>query len=478
MSTFWNNLDVRTGRILLLALAAVALLGGLNFCELESGDETRTAGIAAEMYLEGDYLVPRLNGTPFLEYPPLYYWSVAAACSVFGIDDFAAKLPSALAAIGCVMLLFEFAGTLRLPVWARFLSGFFLLTGAQFFSDARVCRVDMMLAFFMLLAVFAFHSLTLARSGGGRVGFLALFALGLSGGLLTKGLIGIGLPGLVAAAWLLAGDGMNRRISWRSYLILGVATVLALVPAGVWYGLLLHRGGRQMFETALFVNNFGRFSGTQGDHIEPFYYYLTKLPTLFFPWLPLLPFALWAALRNLRRTKDSGLLLVVVFLLAPFFFLCAASSKRTVYLLPLYAPCALLCGWYLTVLPERFRRFAQNKLERIPHVSGRTVGAAVLLVGLALGGIGTGLSLLAAPENSLRPLFAACARLEKQGVRVVLLNAPERTQGAAFFYLRHRVDVVAPDSVPAAPGEYGVLRRKSASVSGERFADSHILVKR
>lgn len=478
MLTFWNNLDARAGRFLLLALAAAALLGGLNFCELQSGDETRTAGIAAEMFLGGDYLVPRLNGTPFLEYPPLYYWCVSAAYSVFGIDDFAAKLPSALAALGCVMLLFEFAGKIGLPVWARFLSGLFLLTGAQFFSDARVCRVDMTLAFFVLLAVFAFHSMTLARNGRGRWGFGALFALGLAGGILTKGLIGLGLPGAVLASWLLLGDGVNRRVSWRAYFSLGAGALAALALAGIWYWLLFRHGGARMFETAVFVNNFGRFSGAQGDHVEPFYYYLVKLPGLFFPWLPLLPFALWAALRNIRRAEDSGPLLAVVFLLVPFFILCAASSKRVVYLLPLSAPCALLCGWYLTVLPERVRRFALRGLARIPLASGRAVGIAVLLAGLLLGGLGTAISLVAAPENSLRPLFEACAGLEKQGLRVVLVGAPERTRGAAFFYLHHRLEEADSGDAPASPGEYGILRRKSAGVSGERFADSHFLVKR
>ena len=476
--TFWSNLNSRTGRYLLLALAAVALLAGLNFCELQSGDETRTAGISAEMFIDGDYLVPRLNGEPFLEYPPLYYWCGAAAYSVFGINDFAAKLPSALAAIGCVLLLFEFAGKLGLPVWARFFSGFFLLTGAQFFSNSRVCRVDMLLAFFILLTIFAFYAAMLARSGKGRWGFRALFLFGLTAGIYTKGLLGFGLPVSVLGSWLVLGDCLNRRVSWRGYFTLGFGTVFAFALAGIWYWLLLRHGGREMFDTAFFVNNFGRFSGSQGDHVESFFYYFIKLPSLFLPWLPLLPFALWAALPKIRLTRDSGLLLCVVFLLVPFCILCVASSKRVVYLLPFYAPCALLCGWYLTALPERVRQTLPRYLERLPLASARRVWCAVLLFGLLLAGVGTGISLLAAPKNSLRPLFEVCAKLEKQGVRVVLLNAPERTQGAAFFYLHHRLDVVAPDSVPAVPGEYGVLRRKSDSIPGERFADSHLLVKR
>ena len=70
--------------------------------ELESGDETRVAGIAAEMFFEREFLLPRLNGTPFLEYPPGCYWIIAGAYLLLGISDFAAKLPSCLAAFSMV----------------------------------------------------------------------------------------------------------------------------------------------------------------------------------------------------------------------------------------------------------------------------------------------------------------------------------------------------------------------------------------
>ena len=477
MLTFWKTMTPRTGAALLLALAVIALLAGLNFCQLQSGDETRTAGIAAEMFVDGDYLVPRLNGTPFLEYPPLYSWSAALAYSVFGITDFAAKLPSALAAIGGVMLAFGFAGLMKLPVWSRFLSGFFLLTGAQFFSNSRTCRVDMVLAFFVLLAVYGFFAMRESGTPWKKLGAWGLFALGLVGGIYTKGLLGIALPGAALGCWLVVDDGLNRRFSLGAYLAAAAGALAALASAGVWYWLLWRNGGKEMFHTAFFVNNLGRFSGSQGDHTESAFYYFIKLPSLFLPWLPLLPFAIWAAFRRIRDPRNSGVLLVLSFLLVPFAALCVASSKRVVYLLPLYAPCALLCGWYLTVLPERVRAALQRPLERIPLDSGRRVWCAVLLLGVILSGAATAVSLVQARKESLRPLFEACAALQKAGKQVVLASAPERTRGAAFFYLHRKLGEVDRKNAPAVPGEYWIFRDKRSS-EGTRYADSHHLVKR
>ena len=136
--------------LLAVLFAAVTVLAGLDVRSIESGDELRVAGISAEIALEGNALVPRLNGEPFLEYPPLYYWMSAAACRIFGIHEFAVKLPSALAAIGCALLVALFARKLKYPPWAALLAAVMLCTGAQFFGNSRKCMVDALLAFFIL----------------------------------------------------------------------------------------------------------------------------------------------------------------------------------------------------------------------------------------------------------------------------------------------------------------------------------------
>ena len=91
---------------LLAIFAAVVCFGALGTRELASGDETRVAGIGAEMAVTGDFVVPRLNGSPFLEYPPAYYWLEAIGFQNFGFSDWVAKLPSALAGWFGALLVF------------------------------------------------------------------------------------------------------------------------------------------------------------------------------------------------------------------------------------------------------------------------------------------------------------------------------------------------------------------------------------
>lgn len=507
------HLTYRRAFWLILMFSLLITVAGLNVRELESGDETRVAGIAAEMFFEGDRLVPRLNGEPFLEYPPFYYWCASLSYGIFGVNDFAAKLPAALAAAGCGILLFLFAAGMKFRPWNALTAAVMLMTSTQFFGNSRKCMVDMVLAFFILLAIYAFYMLLHSGRFRDKAIFFLLFAAGLAGGMLTKGLLGAVLPLAVLGSWLVAGDFLKRRISFRRYFLLGAGTLPAVGGVGIWYLLLYRAEGMEMLHTVLWVNNFGRFTGSQGDHVEPFYYYLVKLPSLFWPWLPLLPFALFRAFREVRKRPD-GELLVLLFLLVPFLLFTCASGKRTVYLLPLYAPAALLCADYLRHLPEFIRKIARQYRRPLCiyliavlycllfalAACSRSWAmayplAAVLLLTLFLrrprggwslplaGGmaallfasIDTASATFLNPRDSLRPLFEECLAREREGFRITLLSPPERTSGAAYFYLHRRVPEVSRDEEPL-PGELRITRRKRNKLPGREFADHHILL--
>lgn len=292
----------------------------------------------------------------------------------------------------------------------------------------------------------------------------------LRGGIYTKGLIGIVLPGSVIGSWIVIGDLLER--SWTPRRWIGAFTggVLALGMAGIWYALLWHAEGKEMFDTVFWTNNLGRFAGTQTDHAESVFYYFQKLPTLFLPWLPILLAGLAAIAMNLRAGRNRELLYPFLGILLPFALLCAASGKRMVYLLPLSVPCALVTGWYLGHLPRRIRQLAQT----IPL---RKAGMALLLLAMMTT---IGIDLVTAQrmnrKKSLRPLFEACAELEKQGRQVILIDAAERTEGAACFYLQHRLP--ERKSTPAGPerNECWVLRRKENKPDGQLYADHHLLL--
>ncbi|MDD3886366.1 MAG: glycosyltransferase family 39 protein [Victivallaceae bacterium] len=472
------TISPRRGFWLLLLFAAVTFFALTGVRELRSGDETRVAGISAEMQVYDDLLVPRLNGKPFLEYPPLHYWCTTLAFDVLGRTDAAAKVPAAAAAAASALVVFFFALKLGYPVWAALLSGVMLATSAQFFDNGRKAMVDIGLAFFILLSVYAIYAMCRSGSTRKKAAWCGVAAAALCGGVLTKGMLGLLMPGMIGGGWLLLDDLRKKHISYGNWLWLAAAGVIGTAGASIWYIELYRSAGYEMFHTAFFVNNLGRFTGSQGDHTEAWYYYFIKLPSLFWPWLPLLPFAIWHEIKVWHRTGEPGRAIALVFLLLPFTVLCIASSKRIVYLEMLYAPSAMLCGRLLYELPPKASRWLDTLAARLPKSLRRLeTGALVkvaVAVALVMAMIDAGRGLVQNRSESLRTMFEDCAILEQAGKTIVLCDAPERTRGAAVFYLGHRVKEQLSPLPPQGDDEYRIFRNKK--LHDHEYADYHHLI--
>lgn len=503
--------------LFLAAFAGILLFCGLGTRELFSGDETRVAGIMTEMVLDRDFVVPRLNGRPFLEYPPLYYQAGSLFLRLFGFTDGAAKLPSAAAAFCAALLLYLLARKLSLPPPAAFVSGIVLLTGAQFFENSRKCMVDTMLALFVLLAVFAFYAMTQSRGRRARTGFFLLYAAGLAGGVMTKGLVGFAFPWAGLGVWLVLDDiFFEKRFTFRHYLLLALGAVPALVPVVGWGYLLYLREGNAALHTVFVTNGIGRFSGSQGDHVESFWFYFKKLPALFQPYLVFFLLAMVHAVLLLKRRRlPREMLLPFACAAAPFAMLCVSSAKRQVYLLPVYAAWALMTAWYVfdrravvkeafSGLPQTVRRgLLRGACAAVPAVFfvflflspggtkllpaaglllaaaaffGRRFRSVLLILALAAGYVCIDTAVLARKnrENSLRPLFEVCRRAETENCRITLQRPPERTSGAAVFYMKKTLPVANAET-PVAPDERRIARSRTP-LPGLPFADDHYLL--
>ena len=155
-------------------------------------------------------------------------------------------------------------------------------------------------------------------------------------------------------------------------------------------------------------------------------------------------------------------------------------AKRVVYLLPLYAPCALLCSGFLTDLPVKvqnwFKMLSEKYRLRFPVNSyGKALTACIILAFL-MASSDLIYAFYSNRKKSLRPLFEKCAKLEHAGYKVSLMSAQERTRGAAYFYLHHELEeILSKTGVPSA-GEYWIIRSKRKTVDGEKYADHHYLI--
>jgi len=351
------------GTALLLALVTALLLYRLGDAPLVGPDEPRYARVAVEMHRRGDWVVPTLQGQPWLEKPALYYWMAGAAFSILGETETAARLPSVLAAVlmtGLTALVGARLYGAGAGLHAGFIAGTCLLT----FAYGRAAAMDMLLAA-TVSAVIGLSGLRLL----GIAGPMAVTAAGACAGLalLAKGPLGALLPSLVALAFLAAAR--DRAEAWRRVTgRLPLAILAMVVVAGPWYGAILAAQGREFVDVFLLNHNVARFTSTIHRHPGPFFYYVPILLGGLYMWSGLTLPGL-AALRP-RVPAD---LFVLCWLGAPLVFFSAAASKLPGYILPCIPPLAIAAG---------------RAADRLVHADRPGGGArAVGLVTVALGAV-------------------------------------------------------------------------------------------
>ena len=298
-------------------------------------DEPREAEISREMLLSPS-VVPTLDGEPFVEKPPLYYWSVAAAFRLSGEPSAAAaRAVSGLAGFLTLVLVWAW-GRRSHSNGAGLLAAVMLATSVQFLVSTHWVLLDPMLMLFTTAAAWA--AWELLDGQGGRIPAVGLYAA-LILALWTKGLIG---PVLLAAGlacyWLL---DRHRPIARRLRLLPGATAVVISLAVLGW--LLYRTGGRELVWEWAWINHVERFiHPTTTGHHKPLPYYLWTLPVAVLPWIvPLLdtlrPSRWRGTGRVLRLKRYAGALVAGMFLV-----LSAAATKRETYLLPLLPPLFLL----------------------------------------------------------------------------------------------------------------------------------------
>ncbi len=488
MSIESNDNRIAGGTFLcLLVFASILFLTGLGRRHLWDSDEPRVAGITAGMAGSGDWVVPKLNGRPFLEKPPLYYWIAAPIFNILGGSTYSVRIPSALAAIGGVLLIFILARKMGFSNLSAFVSGLVLATSVQYWGLGRHCLIDMTLCLFTTGAMVCFF--IAVRSQRRQLLWAAGFAISLACAILTKGLVGLAIPLSALAIWLV----VTRNFSLRSWLILSAGSILSFIPAGIWFWRLC---GQLSFETAyqaILANNFGRFSGGYAQHAEPFYYYFLKSPPDFLPWLFFVPIAFVFHVREIRRRgKDSPSLFAIMWFFIPSLLLLLSAGKRTLYMLPLFPAAALFIGqavgaaiesketptkWFklsagafvwtiiiaslgllvayiylkqplalwpfLSVPGICFGLWAERRLSKKDFKGFLTaLTPALLAVFLTFD---TAIAPINNKQESFEPLFSYCESLISDGFEICLMGPKERMSGAAVFYLGRSVPQFAND---------------------------------
>jgi len=328
-------------------------------------DETRYVGVAWEMWLRGDFLVPYINGEPYSHKPPLLFWLMHLGWALFGVNDWWPRLVAPLCALGSLVLLQRLARLLWPEERDVHATAAWVLCGTLLFAAmVTLTMFDLLLMFCVLAAMTG----VLRAARGERTAGILWLGAGIGLGVLAKGpviLLHV-LPVAVAAPWWAPSvRAAPARWYWAlvASVILGAAIALAwALPAG-------YVGGEAYRRAIFWGQTAGRVSESFA-HRAPWWYYLPLLPAILFPWL-VWP-ALWRGLRSAGYGNTSTRFLTAWMVLTVAGF-SMVSGKQAKYLVPMLPAFALLAGYALAKLQVPARRW-----EMLLPVCGFLVLPAVL----------------------------------------------------------------------------------------------------
>jgi len=339
-------------RILVVAVAVTALFFQLGARALNDPDEGRYAEIAREMLVSGDYLTPRFNGVVHLAKPPVTYWLAAASMKLFGVNEFAARLPAALAALGTLAAMYLL---LRNAVGeaVALCSVLVLLTCTQFFVMARVITTDMLMTCWTCWSVwFLWRWYAPADRSWRKLVWFYVF-LGLN--LLTKGPVGVALTLLAVAGlrWR-NNDMLLRQMHW------GKGALVVLAIATPWFVALAVRDP-SAWEYFLLREVVDRVAGDAHDRREVWWYFAPVLAGGMLPWtIFLIPATI--LLRGAGGRAGHLLRMLAVWAGGGFVLFTLSQSKLPSYTLPLCPPLAALVGATLMQIVTDKRLARGNRL--------------------------------------------------------------------------------------------------------------------
>ena len=319
--------------IAVMLLCVAGSLAWLGTRGLNEPDEGRYAETAREMAAGNDILMPRLNGIPRIQKPPLSTWITALSIRLLGPNEWAARLPSAAAAVGTAALTMRI-GRVIAGDSAGWLSGLVLFASVGFFGMARIVNTDMILAFFTTASSAALVSYVQGR----RKWTLFLFYLCMGLGFLTKGPVALLFPCCAAALYIPAlrkeaGHAPEMR-PW-----LGGLFACAI---GLWWFVVVCVKHPALVRYFLGYEVVERVAGSSHNRTQPVWWYVPVFAACFLPWTFFLAPA-WDFLRSRHRTwwQRPDVRLFVGWIALPAAALSMVQSKLATYLLPLFPPASI-----------------------------------------------------------------------------------------------------------------------------------------
>jgi len=338
-------------RWIAFALLACTLIwfSGLEYRGLFMPDEGRYADIPREMLDANDWVTPRLNGIKYLEKPPLQYWATAGIFRLFGADEWTARLWPAISGLLCIA--FTAFAAFRFAPGAPWTPAALTLAGSWgFFLGAQFLTLDMGLTLFLTVAMLSYALSRFADARAQRNWMLLAWAAAACA-VLSKGLEGIVIPGLVLAVYVAVERDLSplRRLHW----IPGVCLFAAIVLP--WFVLVQHRNP-EFFRFFFIHEHFERYLLPDHHRPGPWWYFVPVALVGLWPWTPAVPAAIARAWRTPAADGFKVDRFLAIWAGVVIVFFSASHSKLPGYILPAVPAILLLFARHYPALSERVRR--------------------------------------------------------------------------------------------------------------------------
>ena len=322
---------------LFVFLAAVYFIG-VSGHGLIDPDEGRYSEIPREMIESGDYVTPRLNYVKYFEKPLLHYWLTAASFKIFGQNEFSSRFIPEL--MGLLTVLLTYFTARKISRDSSAFSALILGSSVLWFAISRLNITDMTLTFFFTFAMLSYRYWL-----DGKFTWLLLFYACMAFAVLTKGLIGVVLPGGIAFLHLVFTKKYKLIIKLFNPLAI-ILFFLITVPV-FW---LTCRVNPDFFDFFFIREHFLRYTTTIHDRYEPFYFFIPIVIAAFIPWTGLIVNSFMKLFDDDDSLSKSDKIFLAVWFLLPFIFFSFSNSKLIPYILPCMPPIAILSGISLNEL--------------------------------------------------------------------------------------------------------------------------------
>src|SRR5574340_380068 len=354
----------------LLVAIAIIWFSNLEYRTLIKPDEGRYAEIPREMVASGDWVTPRLNELKYFEKPPLQYWATATAYTLFGEHQWTSRLWTGLTGFAGILLVW-FAG---LRLFGREAAGYaalLLSSSLLYVLMAHINTLDMGVTFFITLGILGLLLAQAQADVRKRRNWMLLAWAGMALAVLSKGLMGIILPGAALFIYCVVQRdfGVLKRMHWLP----GLAVFFAItVP---WFVLVM-QANPEFFERFFIYEHYQRFTTRVHGRYQPWYYFIPILLAGALPWTALMFDSMWRTLRggSLPAGTFNSQRFLLIWAVFIYVFFSISGSKLPSYLLPMFPVLALLMG----------KRIAEMRARVLFWQVAPAIPVTLLLLGLAL----------------------------------------------------------------------------------------------